>query len=138
MLAEKLLAFQGRLTEMKVVKVVFLLDRNEMFAARFSIGYVVPECQSNYISMWDETQYLRGIFITCMYRALQQAAELKYKYIWKSQPDYETFIVVALRTVILQQRLPSSSLVLDIQTREMTCLIFIYKLEKWLALSLIW
>jgi len=65
-----------------------------------------------------------------MYRALQQAAELKYKYIWKSQPDYETFIVVALRTVILQQRLPSSSLVLDIQTREMTCLIFIYKLEK--------
>jgi len=51
MLAEKLLAFQGRLTEMKVVKVVFLLDRNEMFAARFSIGYVVPECQSNYISM---------------------------------------------------------------------------------------
>jgi len=37
-LAEKLLAFQGRLTEMKVVKVVFMLDRNETFATKFSIG----------------------------------------------------------------------------------------------------
>lgn len=34
------------------------------------------------------------------------------------------FIVVTLRTIILQQRLRLSSLVLDIQTREMTCLIF--------------
>jgi len=38
MLAEKLLAFQGRLTEMNVFKVVVILDRNAMFASGFGIG----------------------------------------------------------------------------------------------------
>jgi len=36
-------------------------------------------------------QYLHDLFIVCLYHSLPQAAELQYKYIWKSQPDYETF-----------------------------------------------